>query len=52
MTNTEDDLIPNPYPGILLKEDFLDEMGITPYRLSQATGVMVMLLNSEGLAAD
>lgn len=33
------DLLPNPHPGILLKEDFLDEMGISPYRLAISTGL-------------
>jgi len=39
MTNEQDDLLPNEHPGILLKEDFLDEMGITPYRLAKAIGL-------------
>jgi addiction module HigA family antidote len=29
----------NPHPGILLKEEYLDEMGITPYKLAKATGL-------------
>ena len=33
------DLLPNPHPGTLLKEDFLDDMGITPYRLAKDTGL-------------
>jgi len=36
MTIEQDDLLPNEHPGILLKEDLLDEMGITPYRLAKA----------------
>jgi addiction module HigA family antidote len=32
-------LLPNPHPGLLLKEDFLEEMGITPYRLAKDTGL-------------
>jgi antitoxin HigA-1 len=40
MTNIDNhDLLPNPHPGILLKEDFLDEMGITAYRLAKDTGL-------------
>lgn len=36
---TNDDLLPNTHPGVLLKEDFLDEMGISPYRLAVSTGL-------------
>ena len=36
---TLDNLLPNPHPGILLQEDFLNEMGITPYRLAVSTGL-------------
>jgi len=39
MSYENHDLLPNPHPGILLKEDFLDEMGITPYRLAISTGL-------------
>jgi addiction module HigA family antidote len=35
----EDDLLPNPHPGILLKEDFLEGHSITPYRLAKAIGL-------------
>ncbi len=35
----DSDLLPNTHPGILLKEDFLDEMGITPYRLARDIGL-------------
>jgi antitoxin HigA-1 len=35
----DNSLLPNPHPGILLKEDFLDEMGIIQYRLAKATGL-------------
>ncbi|MDR3707170.1 MAG: HigA family addiction module antitoxin [Capsulimonadaceae bacterium] len=38
-TSENDELLPNPHPGVLLKEDFLDEMGITPYRLAKAVGL-------------
>jgi len=31
--------IPYPHPGEILKEEFLDPMGITPYRLAKAIGV-------------
>ena len=39
MTNEKHELLPNPHPGILLKEDFLGELGITPYRLAMSTGL-------------
>jgi len=29
----------NTHPGILLKEDFLDELNITPYRLAKDIGL-------------
>jgi len=28
-----------PHPGTLLREEFLEPLGITPYRLAQAIGV-------------
>lgn len=31
--------LPRVYPGKILKEEFLDEMGITPYRLAKSIGV-------------
>jgi addiction module HigA family antidote len=34
----EDDV---PHPGLLLKQKFLDPLGISPYRLAQAIGVHV-----------
>ena len=37
--NDLDTELENPHPGILLKEEYLDEMGITPYRLAKATGL-------------
>lgn len=30
---------PPVHPGEVLREDFLDPLGITPYRLAQATGL-------------
>jgi addiction module HigA family antidote len=33
------DVLPNPHPGVLLREDFLEPLGITPYRLAKATGL-------------
>ena len=33
------DKIPNVTPGEILKEEFLEPMGITPYRLAQDTGM-------------
>ena len=33
------DKIPNVTPGEILKEEFLDPMEITPYRLAQDTGM-------------
>ncbi|HEY3332455.1 MAG TPA: HigA family addiction module antitoxin [Capsulimonadaceae bacterium] len=29
----------NPHPGVLLKEEYLDDMGITPYKLAKALGL-------------
>lgn len=37
MTTTEK--LPRVYPGKILKEEFLDEMEITPYRLAKCIGV-------------
>ena len=31
--------ITNPHPGIILKEEFLDELGMTMSTLSEATGI-------------
>lgn len=31
--------VPYPHPGEILKEEFLDPMGITPYRLAKAISV-------------
>lgn len=31
--------VPYPHPGEILKEEFLDPMGISAYRLAQAIGV-------------
>lgn len=31
--------VPYPHPGEILKEEFLDPMGITAYRLAKAIGV-------------
>jgi antitoxin HigA-1 len=36
---SSEELLDNPHPGILLKEDFLDEMRISPYRLAKSTGL-------------
>lgn len=33
------DRLPNIHPGEVLKEEFLDPMGITAYRLAKSTGV-------------
>ena len=32
-------LYPPIHPGEILREEFLDPLGITPYRLAQATGL-------------
>lgn len=32
-------MIPLEHPGIILKEEFLDPMGLTAYRVSQGTGI-------------
>ncbi|MGL1932214.1 MAG: HigA family addiction module antitoxin [Desulfotalea sp.] len=32
-------LIPLEHPGIILKEEFLDELELTPYAVSKATGI-------------
>jgi antitoxin HigA-1 len=33
------DVLENVHPGILLKEDFLEELNITPYRLAKDVGL-------------
>ncbi|MBP9713050.1 MAG: HigA family addiction module antidote protein [Sterolibacterium sp.] len=33
------DRLPNIHPGEVLKKEFLEPMGITPYRLAKAIGV-------------
>jgi addiction module HigA family antidote len=38
MPNTTD-LLDNEHPGGMLKEDFLDPLGITPYRLAKSLGL-------------
>ena len=32
-------MIPLEHPGIILKEEFLDPMGLTAYRVSRGTGI-------------
>lgn len=32
-------MIPLEHPGIILKEEFIDPMGLTAYRVSQGTGI-------------
>ena len=33
------DLLPNAHPGQMLREDYLEPMGITPYKLAKGTGL-------------
>ncbi len=39
MPNEIDEPLENPHPGVLLKEEYLDEMGISPYKLAKAIGL-------------
>jgi addiction module HigA family antidote len=39
MNREHSDTLVNVHPGILLKEDFLDELHITPYRLAKDIGL-------------
>jgi addiction module HigA family antidote len=32
-------LLPNTHPGQMLREDFLEPLGISPYRLAKGTGL-------------
>jgi addiction module HigA family antidote len=40
------ELLDNPHPGETLKEDFLEPLGVSAYRLAKATGL------SQGHVAD
>jgi len=47
----------NAHPGDILKEDFLDEMKITPYALAKAIGVdqtriSQLIKGTRGMSAD
>ena len=33
------DFLPNEHPGQMLREDFLEPLGITPYKLAKGTGL-------------
>ena len=33
------DLLENEHPGVMLREDFLEPLGITPYKLAKDTGL-------------
>lgn len=37
--NAEADLLENTHPGQMLSEDFLEPLGITPYKLAKGTGL-------------
>ena len=37
--NLDSELLVNEHPGQMLREDFLDPLGITAYRLAKATGL-------------
>jgi addiction module HigA family antidote len=39
MSNTETPVMVPVHPGEMLKEDFLDPLGVSQYRLAQAIGV-------------
>ena len=46
-----------PHPGTLLREEFLDPMGLTPYRLAKDIGVPLtritaILAGGRGVTAD
>lgn len=38
-TEDTDPLLENAHPGLMLREDFLEPLGITPYKLSKGTGL-------------
>lgn len=35
----QDEELPNPHPGVILKEEFLNEIGLSQNQLAQAIGV-------------
>jgi addiction module HigA family antidote len=39
LRNTEDELLENAHPGEMLRVDFLEPLGITPYALAKGTGL-------------
>jgi addiction module HigA family antidote len=50
-------LIENPHPGIILKEEFLDELGLSINKLAEAIGVPVnrihhIVKGRRGISAD
>jgi addiction module HigA family antidote len=49
--------LPNIHPGEMLKEDFLDPLGISPHRLAQdlhvpATRISEIIKGRRGITAD
>ncbi len=38
-TTTADDYLVNTHPGQMLREDFLEPLDITPYKLAKGTGL-------------
>ncbi len=40
-----DSLIPLEHPGVFLKEEFLEPLGISAYRLAKETGVSSMAIS-------
>lgn len=54
---TEEKTMPPVHPGELLREEFLEQMGITPYRLAKELGVPVQRIHElvherRGVTAD
>lgn len=52
-----DDRLPNIHPGEILKEDFLDPLGVSAYRLAKETGmsqtrVGQIIRGERGITAD
>lgn len=52
-----DDRLPSIHPGEVLREEFLNELGITPYRLAKdlqipLTRVTAILARKRGITAD
>ena len=48
MRKIETPMMAPVHPGAMLKEDFLDPLGVSQYRLAQAIGVPPRLINEIG----